>query len=145
MGESRLSRRTLLLGAGVGAGAGLALATGTASAVTSTRASRAPAVTEQRRRAVVVGTGFGGAVTALRLARAGVPTLVLERGIRWPVAPNAETFPHMFSPDRRAAGLSPATVLTGSPPAFWKPYTGVLERVRGVGMDVFCGAGVGGG
>ncbi|MBW0101850.1 GMC oxidoreductase [Pseudonocardia sp. KRD291] len=143
MGEPNLSRRTFV----VGAGAGLALAAGAASSALApaARAASGPAVSEQRRRAVVIGTGFGGAVTALRLARAGVPTLVLERGIRWPITPDAETFPHMFSPDRRAAWLSPSTVLTGSPPRFWKPYTGVLERVRGVGMDVFCGAGVGGG
>lgn len=37
--------------------------------------------TEIRQRAVVVGTGFGGGVTALRLAEAGVPALVLERGL----------------------------------------------------------------
>ncbi|MDN5919155.1 MAG: GMC oxidoreductase, partial [Pseudonocardia sp.] len=103
------------------------------------------AVTEDRRRAVVVGTGFGGSITALRLARAGVEVLVLERGIRWPTGPNADTFPRMFDPDRRAAWLSPTTVLTGSTPRAWKPYTGVLERVRGLGMDILCGSGVGGG
>ena len=102
-------------------------------------------VTEDRRRAVVVGTGFGGGITALRLARAGVPTLVLERGRRWRTGPNATTFPRMFSQDRRSAWLSPTPTLTGSPPALWRPYAGVLERVRGVGMDILCGAGVGGG
>ncbi|MDN5749643.1 MAG: GMC oxidoreductase [Pseudonocardia sp.] len=131
--SARLHRRTVL--GGVAAAAALG--------VTSATAARA--ATEERRRAVVIGTGFGGSITALRLARAGVDVLVLERGIRWPTGPNAETFPRMFSPDRRAAWLSPSTVLTGSPLKLWKPYTGVLDRVRGVGMDIFCGAGVGGG
>ena len=36
--------------------------------------------------AVVIGSGFGGAVAALRLARAGVRTVLLERGRRWPVS-----------------------------------------------------------
>jgi choline dehydrogenase-like flavoprotein len=36
--------------------------------------------------AIVIGTGFGGAVTACRLAQAGVRTLVLERGRRYDLA-----------------------------------------------------------
>ena len=33
--------------------------------------------------AIVIGSGFGGAVTACRLAEAGYRVLVLERGRRW--------------------------------------------------------------
>ena len=33
--------------------------------------------------AIVIGSGFGGAVTACRLAEAGMSVLVLERGRRW--------------------------------------------------------------
>lgn len=32
---------------------------------------------------IVIGSGFGGAVSACRLAEKGVKTLVLERGKRW--------------------------------------------------------------
>ena len=35
---------------------------------------------------VVVGTGFGGAAAACRLAQRGARVLVLERGRRWTVA-----------------------------------------------------------
>src|SRR5437867_10380629 len=38
---------------------------------------------EHRYDAVVIGSGFGGAVTACRLAEAGYTVLVLERGHRW--------------------------------------------------------------
>src|SRR5262245_27493223 len=35
------------------------------------------------RYAIVIGSGFGGSVAALRLGQAGVRTLVLERGRHW--------------------------------------------------------------
>jgi cholesterol oxidase len=129
---SALTRRSLL---GVAATAGLAAA----GAATSHAIAAAPAavrVTREERRVVIVGSGFGGGVTALRFAQAGVPSLVLERGIRWPTGPNAETFPHVTSPDRRMLWLGPAPL---------GPYTGLVEQVAGQGMDALCAAGVGGG
>src|SRR5271156_3654394 len=44
--------------------------------------------------AIVIGTGFGGAVTACRLAQAGFKVLVLERGRRYG---GATKFPRDFS------------------------------------------------
>lgn len=134
-------RRRFLKGAAIAALAGAA-GPGPVAVAAGRRLGH---IAEERRRAVVVGTGFGGAITALRLARAGVDVLLLERGIRWPVRPGADVFPRMFHQDRRASWLTPGPVFTGSPPAVWRPYTGVMERVRGIGMDVMCGAGVGGG
>ncbi|MCP2259902.1 cholesterol oxidase [Streptoalloteichus tenebrarius] len=103
-----------------------------------------PPTREERWRAVVVGSGFGGGVAALRLAEAGVRTLVLERGRRWEAGPGSDTFPRFFHPDRRVSWLKPHPVFPASPPALFRPYTGVIERVRGQGMDIICGAGVGG-
>jgi cholesterol oxidase len=48
--------------------------------------------------AVIIGSGFGGAVTACRLSEAGYRVLVLERGRRWDVHtfPRAANDPWMF-------------------------------------------------
>ncbi len=77
---------------------------------------------------VVVGSGFGGAVTACRLAQAGRSVLILEQGRRWP----ADHFPR--STGQVAAG-------------FWiKDKTdGFIEYKIFRGMDVMNGVGVGGG
>src|ERR1041385_590778 len=42
--------------------------------------------------ALVIGSGYGGAVAALRLAEEGIPTVVLERGKRWPITAQQDTF-----------------------------------------------------
>lgn len=94
----------------------------------------------------MIGTGFGGSVTALRLAEQGVDVTLIERGMRW-ASGQYDTFPTMYGADNRVSWLSEtnaaAGVLLPSPP--WKPYTGLLERIKGQGIDVVCAAAVGGG
>ncbi len=136
---SSLSRRSLLAGA---AATGLTVA----GATRASAGRRRVPLTREEHRVVIIGSGFGGGVTALRFAQAGVPSLVLERGVRWPTGPNAETFPHAASPDKRMFWLgSPAEILGIKVPGFEGPYTGLLERVFGNGMDIICASGVGGG
>ncbi len=49
--------------------------------------------------AVVIGSGSGGAVAALRLRENGVKTVVLERGRSWAISPNEDTFCTYRKPD----------------------------------------------
>ncbi len=96
--------------------------------------------------AIVIGSGFGGAVASLRLGQAGIETIVLERGRRWRITDTGDTFATTDNPDGRAAWLSSTTVLPAPVPEVpIDVYTGVLDIKRGNGINAYRGAGVGGG
>ncbi|MFC3963995.1 GMC oxidoreductase [Nocardia jiangsuensis] len=95
--------------------------------------------------ALVIGSGFGAAVTALRLAEAGVATTVLERGSRWPNDPKREIFTGDDLPDGR--GFWHRTTFTGvtKVPMQFASFGGVLDCTEYPGIDVWRAAAVGGG
>ncbi len=134
---AEVSRRSVLRGA-VAAGATAALTV----TVGATRAAAAPASAES---AIVIGTGFGGAVAALRLGRAGITTTVFERGRRWPIRPDGNTFATFDSPDKRAAWFSDTAGISSSLQTPVQRYPGLLDAIKGNGITSVYGAGVGGG
>jgi cholesterol oxidase len=79
--------------------------------------------------AIVIGSGFGGAVTTCRLAEAGLRVLVLERGRRW----DPSTFPRAPTDDWLWDERHP------------EQRPGWLDIRRFPNMTVAQGAGVGGG
>ncbi|MBW4642248.1 MAG: twin-arginine translocation signal domain-containing protein [Goleter apudmare HA4340-LM2] len=95
--------------------------------------------------AIVIGSGFGGAVASLRLGQAGIETIVLERGRRWQINDAGDTFSTTDKPDGRSTWLSSTTILPSLAPPFpIDVYTGVLDVKRGNGINAYQGAGVGG-
>lgn len=95
--------------------------------------------------AIVIGSGFGGAISALRLAEAGVSTTVLERGSRWPNDPWREIFTGDDLPDGR--GFWHRTSFTGMNrvPMQFESFGGVLDCTEYSNIDVWRAAAVGGG
>lgn len=131
---------------------GRTVALGGAAAVAARAAQAAAGVDHVR--ALVVGTGYGGAVTAMRLGQAGVPVTMLEMGQLWnkPGA-DGKVFCNSLKPDERAMWFSTraaavTTSLFNIPIKIKVPYgAGVLDVLRAPNgaMDVYCGRGVGGG
>ncbi len=116
-------------------------------------APRAPLGQLGRVPAIVIGTGYGGAVTALRLAEAGTPVLMLEMGQLW-TKPGSDgrIFSKTLGPDGRAMWFkdkteAPLKTLLNLDIIDSKidRYAGVLDRVNYDEMSVYVGRGVGGG
>jgi len=130
-----LDRRTFVKGAAVAAGSLVVAAPARAALIPLTRIQR---------RVVVVGSGFGGSVAALRLTEAGVPVTLLEQGRAWPTGPNANTFPTLRTLDQRALFYGSAPQVFRQPVQF-PPYAGLLNAVVAPTMTVLSGVGYGGG
>lgn len=101
-----------------------------------------PPETEEDVPALIIGSGFGGAVTALRLGEAGIRTMVLEQGKRWDMP--APFSPH-FPADGRSAWLKNKTIAPFGPESRIPRYTRVLDRIDYPNIKVFRGTAVGGG
>jgi cholesterol oxidase len=148
------SRRRFLQGtAAIAAGAG-----GIGGAIELAR-DRISTVPERHFKAIVVGSGYGGGVSALRLAEAGVETLILERGRLWDT-PDADgkRFTRMLPADNRAGWFTsvPPSLVTSyrgisvedvakHAPSPQPVQAGICEKVVHGAHMVFRGAAVGGG
>ncbi|GAA1481922.1 GMC oxidoreductase [Gordonia sinesedis] len=112
----------------------------------------------QHSEAIVIGSGFGGAVSALRLAEAGIQTTVLERGSRWPHSPRREIFGmdgrmlwHAQRSLAQSAAVGRSTLTVPSyaeslgAMAAVDDFGGIFEVTWHRNSAIMCGAAVGGG
>ncbi|MDQ1658175.1 MAG: cholesterol oxidase, partial [Cryptosporangiaceae bacterium] len=142
MTKPSLSRRDLLRVTALGAGA--AVASGVMGREGPLAAYGAvPKLAGKT--AVVIGSGFGGAVAAYRLGQAGVVTTVLERGRRWDVDGSGDTFCTVTKPDWRCAWFADHPPLGLDVSAVLQRKAGVIATHLGDGIKVLSGVGVGGG
>jgi cholesterol oxidase len=121
----KITRRNLLKNTAIaGAAVGAYSPFGKATAATTTTTVKA----------AIIGSGFGGSVTALRLAKAGIQTALIERGRDW----RGATFPTL-------AGGGDGLLWTDPPSRIIPGSTGLLQEYIDSTMIVGCGAGLGGG
>ena len=98
------------------------------------RLTKPPTQIKPRYDVVIVGSGYGGAVSASRLSRAGLDVCVLERGREIVTGEFPARFPQMA----KEMQLTGARLRTGSD-------TGLYDVRIGDDMHVLVGCGVGGG
>ncbi|WP_455567907.1 GMC oxidoreductase [Streptomyces cellulosae] len=146
--QRQLTRRQILGMAALQSAAALGF---TRVGLQSARAAEPDAV--ESAPAIVIGSGYGAAVAALRLGQAGIRTLVLEMGRLWNTpGSDGKVFCSTAAPDQRSMWFR---TRTEAPLAsfLWldlvnrdiTPYPGVLDRVHYDAMSVYVGRGVGGG
>ncbi|MGW4392108.1 GMC oxidoreductase [Streptomyces sp. NPDC004685] len=150
-GSRNVSRRTFIAGTGSILSAA-ALSAHAPAAHAATAPAAAPIDSGAHVRALVVGTGYGGSVAALRLARAGVDVHMIEMGMAWDTpGPDGKIFANTTSPDARSYWLrtktkQPLSNFLGFPLDKDVPrYTGILDAEELGGIVVYQGRGVGGG
>ncbi|MCS7475862.1 GMC oxidoreductase [Umezawaea endophytica] len=148
-GFEGLTRRTFIAGTGSILG-GVALG-GHASAARA-EAAAPPIADAATVPALVIGTGYGGSVAALRLAQAGVDVHMVEMGMAWDTpGSDGKIFANTTTPDQRSFWLrtrtkQPLSNFLGFPIDKAIPrYTGVLDAEEFSGITVYQGRGVGGG
>ncbi len=112
----------------------------------------APIASGAQVEALVIGTGYGGSVAALRLAQAGVDVHMVEMGMAWDTpGSDGKIFANTKSPDVRSYWLrtktkQPLSNFLGFPiDKSVTKYTGILDAEEFAGITVYQGRGVGGG
>lgn len=97
--------------------------------------------------AVVIGSGFGGAISSLRLTEKGIKTTLLEMGKQYDINNGQnKVFASTLKPDTRSTWMRSESVLPLGPKLRWSGKgPGVLDRVEYENMKVYRGTCLGGG
>lgn len=146
--SGQFSRRAFIAGTGSILGA---MALG-GPALAATAKAAGPIQSGTHVPVLVIGTGYGGSVAALRLAQAGVDVQMVEMGMAWDTpGADGKIFANTTNPDARSYWLrtktkQPLSNFLGFPIDRDIPrYTGILDAEEFAGIIVYQGRGVGGG
>lgn len=99
--------------------------------------------TEINKSIIIIGSGYGAAVAALRLCEAGKKVLILEMGMNW--KESGIPYSGLLKPGKSAAWLKSKTIAPFMNIFPLKPFTGALDKFNFKNIDVWVGRGVGGG
>ncbi|MGY0021150.1 GMC oxidoreductase [Streptomyces sp. cg35] len=145
-----ISRRRLIVGTGSIIGASALIGQSSAAYARPMAAADIPSGANVP--VLVIGTGYGGAVAALRLAQAGIDVHMVELGQDWVTpGPDGLIHPKVTSPDYRSFWMrtktkAPLSNFLGFPIDKNVPkYAGILDAEDFAGITVYQGRGVGGG
>lgn len=92
---------------------------------------------------IIIGSGYGGAVSALRLCEAGKKVLMLEMGLNWEKA--GIPFSNLLKPGKSSAWLKKKSIAPFMNIFSLTPFTGILDRLDFEHINIWVGRGVGGG
>lgn len=92
---------------------------------------------------VIIGSGYGGAVSALRLCEAGKKVILLEMGLNWEKA--GIPFSNLLKPGKSSAWLKKKSIAPFMNIFSLTPFTGTLDRLDFDHINIWVGRGVGGG
>ncbi|HCM33934.1 GMC family oxidoreductase N-terminal domain-containing protein [Chryseobacterium sp.] len=92
---------------------------------------------------IIIGSGYGGAVSALRLCEAGKKVVLLEMGLNWEKA--GIPFSNLLKPGKSSAWLKKKTIAPFMNIFSLTPFTGTLDRLDFDNINIWVGRGVGGG
>ncbi|MFC5749438.1 GMC oxidoreductase [Actinomadura rugatobispora] len=148
----RSSRSTDVTRRGFIAGTSSILALGALSRTAAAAPAPAPIADGAHVPVLVIGTGYGGSVAALRLAQAGVDVHMVEMGMSWDTpGSDGKIFANTRTPDVRSYWLrtrtkQPLSNFLGFPLDKDVPrHTGILDAEDFSGITVYQGRGIGGG
>ncbi|GAA3815387.1 GMC oxidoreductase [Sphaerisporangium flaviroseum] len=150
IGSKGVSRRGFIVG--TGSLLGVAALAGRGTAAQAAARAAGPITGGAHVPVLVIGTGYGGSVAALRLAQAGIDVHMIEMGMAWDTpGSDGKIFCATTAPDQRSYWLrtrtkAPLNYFLGFPIDRDIPrYTGILDAEDFSGITVYQGRGVGGG
>ena len=129
MSNNDLTRRKFV---GLSAMATIATMGGTTFSLAGCKKDKVENVPSSEQDVVIIGSGFGGAISALRLAEHGVKALMLEMGRQYTVSKYEDVFAKSLQPDGRSSWLKKKTIVPVVNDflqfSIYK-YVGVLDRI----------------